>query len=97
MVGRACEVCGGGPNTVVAASSYIPCSNAYCEDCWLNGLEPYQDLVALVFCCERIEDMTFGAQQMIDRTLEKLGKTREELQADADKMTQEYREEMHRD
>ena len=36
-----CEVCGKSAPVVVVSSVLGPCSCAYCEECYTEGLEPY--------------------------------------------------------
>lgn len=77
-----CEVCGKPAPVVVVSSSLGSCSCAYCEDCYANGLEPYYMIVPAVWTCGW-EDMADWAKARIRKTLTKLGKTEEEMLADA--------------
>lgn len=43
-----CEVCGKSAPVVVVSSVLGPCSCAYCEECYTEGLEPYPMVVAAV-------------------------------------------------
>lgn len=77
-----CEVCGKSAPVVVVSSSLGPCSCAYCEECYGANLEPYSIVVAAVWTCGW-EDMADWAKARIRKTLTKLGKTEEEMLADA--------------
>lgn len=77
-----CEVCGKSAPVVVVSSSLGPCSCAYCEECYGANLEPYPIVVAAVWTCGW-EDMADWAKARIRKTLTKLGKTEEEMLADA--------------
>lgn len=77
-----CEVCGKSAPVVVISSSLGPCSCAYCEECYGANLEPYSIVVAAVWTCGW-EDMADWAKARIRKTLTKLGKTEEEMLADA--------------
>lgn len=77
-----CEVCGKVAPVVVVSSRLGPCSCAYCEDCYGAGLEPYPMIVAAVWSCGW-ENMAEWAKVPIRKTLTKLGKTEEEMLADA--------------
>lgn len=77
-----CEVCGKSAPVVVVSSVLGPCSCAYCEECYTDGLEPYPMVVAAVWSCGW-ENMADWAKARIRKTLTKLGKTEEEMLADA--------------
>lgn len=77
-----CEVCGKSAPVVVVSSSLGSCSCAYCEECYGANLEPYPIVVAAVWTCGW-EDMAEWAKARIRKTLTKLGKTEEEMLADA--------------
>lgn len=76
-----CEVCGKSAPVVVVSSVLGPCSCAYCEECYTEGLEPYSMIVAAVWTCGW-KDMAEWAKVPIRKTLTKLGKTEEEMLAD---------------
>lgn len=76
-----CEVCGKSAPVVVVSSVLGPCSCAYCEECYSEGLEPYPIIVAEVWSCGW-ENMADWAKARIRKTLTKLGKTEEEMLAD---------------
>lgn len=77
-----CEVCGVEAPVVVVSSVLGPCSCAYCEECYTEGLEPYSMVVTAVWTCGW-EDMADWAKAHIRKTLTKLGKTEAEMLADA--------------
>lgn len=77
-----CEVCGKSAPVVVVSSSLGPYSCAYCEECYGANLELYPIVVAAVWTCGW-EDMADWAKARIRKTLTKLGKTEEEMLADA--------------
>ena len=77
-----CEVCGKSAPVVVVCSSLGPYSCAYCEECYDAGLEPYSTVVTAVWTCGW-ENMANWAKARIRKILTKLGKTEEEMLADA--------------
>ena len=77
-----CEVCGKSAPVVVVSSSLGPCSYACCEECYDANLEPYPMIVTTVWTCGW-ENMADWAKTYIRKTLTKLGKTEEEMLADA--------------
>lgn len=77
-----CEVCGKSAPVAVVSSVLGPCSCAYCEECYAEGLEPYPMIVAEVWSCGW-ENMADWAKARIRKTLTKLRKTEEEMLADA--------------
>lgn len=76
-----CEVCGAEEPVVVLASSFGPCSCAYCKECYDFNLEPYDLCVSTVWSCGW-DNMSERAKAPIRKTLTKLGKTEEEMLAD---------------
>lgn len=75
-----CEVCGANGLTVVCCSSLGAVSHAYCYDCWNDGLEPYGTMVGCVSGCgDSIDDVNESAQDIIRRSLSKIGKSVEEF------------------
>lgn len=68
-----CEVCGKEAPVVVAASTLSSCSSAYCEECLNEGLEPYSDIVGIVWCVGW-DDLAVWAKDKIERTLKKLAR-----------------------
>ena len=77
-----CEVCGKSAPVVVVSSALGPCNCAYCEECYAESLEPYSMVVAAVWSYGW-ENMADWAKTRIRKTLTKLGKTEEEMLADA--------------
>lgn len=86
-----CEVCGRVTDVVVASSTFGPCTNTYCEECLADGLEPYSEVVGLVWCIGW-DDLATWAKDKIERTLKKLGKTKEDVMADVEATEKEFLE-----
>lgn len=76
-----CEVCGKRPAVAVLATS-VPYSAAYCRECAEAGVDPYWILVANTACIDGLEHAGDWWREMVARSLEYLGKTREEFDAD---------------
>lgn len=76
-----CEVCGAEEPVVVLASSFGPCSCAYCKECYDFNLEPYDLCVSTVWSCGW-DNMSDCAKARIRKILTKLGKTEEEMLSD---------------
>jgi|GEM_PF-2255340 len=95
---RRCDVCSQVKELHVRASSCGPISFAYCVECLQKGAEPYGALAAyLSQVVDKGSDLEPdknmihpGYQQLIDVTLEVVGKTREEFYAAVDKDIQDY-------
>lgn len=90
-----CEVCGKEAPVVVAASTLSACSSAYCEECLNEGLEPYSDIVGIVWCVGW-DDLAVCAKDKIERTLKKLGKTKEDVLADVEATEKRFNEDMRK-
>lgn len=90
-----CEVCGKEAPVVVAAYTLSSCSSAYCEECLNEGLEPYSDIVGIVWCVGW-DDLAVGAKDKIERTLKKLGKTKEDVLADVEATEKRFNEDMRK-
>lgn len=91
----ACEVCGKEAPVVVAASTLSACSSAYCEECLNEGLEPYSDIVGTVWCVGW-DDLAVWAKDKIERTLKKLGKTKEAVLADVEATEKRFNDDMRK-
>lgn len=90
MAGKVCDVCGAPSHGVASSSAARGSSYAYCADCLIAGLEPYDAIVALAFCCSGLDGLVEGYDEIIDKSLAKVGKTREDALADAKKIEEEY-------
>lgn len=90
-----CEVCGKEAPVVVAASTLGACSSAYCEECFNEGLEPYSDIVGTVWYIGW-DDLAVWAKDKIERTLKKLGKTKEDVLADVETTEKRFNEDMRK-
>lgn len=90
-----CEVCGKEAPVVVAASTLSACSSAYCEECLNEGLEPYSDIVGTAWCVGW-DDLAVWAKDKIERTLKKLGKTKEDVLADVEATEKRFNEDMRK-
>lgn len=90
-----CEVCGKEAPIVVAASTLGACSNAYCEECLNEGLEPYNDIVGTVWCVGW-DNLAVWAKDKIERTLKKLGKTKEDILADVEATEKRFNDDMRK-
>lgn len=90
-----CEVCGKEAPVVVTASTLSSRSSAYCEECLNEGLEPYSDIVGTVWCVGW-NNLAVWAKDTIERTLKKLGKTKEDVLADVEATEKRFNENMHK-
>jgi hypothetical protein len=84
---RKCDCCGQEvevDNINVCASAMGPISYAYCNSCLVNGIEPYEGIIA--YCAgavESYEKLTSPTyKQIIDTNLKFYGKTVEQFNAD---------------
>ncbi len=90
MAGNVCDVCSKTPTVAVLASSLGAMSDAYCAECASAGLEPYDNIVGLAFCIDGLDNAREDFQPMINASLAKAGKTREEADADAQEIQAQY-------
>lgn len=88
-----CEVCGKEVPVVVAASPLSACSSAYCEACLNECLEHYIDIVGTVYCVGW-DNLSVWAKDKIERTLKKLGKTKEDVLADVEATEKRFNADM---
>jgi hypothetical protein len=81
-----CEVCGKrNTNFVTYASKFGPMSLCYCSDCFKEGKEPYDAIVAYIACAGHFpEDINEGYQKEVRRQLVLHNKTEEEFIKDVD-------------
>lgn len=77
-----CEVCGAEEPVVVLASSFGPCSCAYCKECYDFNLEPYSVIVPAIWTCGW-NNMVEKYKNIIEKSLIKMGKTLDEAFDDA--------------
>ena len=54
-------------------------SLAYCDNCLDLGIEPWYIVVSSVWSCSGYENMSPWAQDVVDRSMQFHGKTREDL------------------
>lgn len=81
-----CEVCGKRNTTfVTCASKFGPMSFFYCSDCFKEGKEPYDTIVAYIACAGHFpEDINEEYQKEVRRQLVLHSKTEEEFIKDVD-------------
>lgn len=84
-----CEVCETEGPVVVVSSRLGPCSCAYCEECYDADLEPYAMIVPAIWTCGW-NNMAEKYQNIIKKSLTKMGKTLEETFDDADYAESEF-------
>lgn len=89
MAGDICDVCGTSPTVGVACSGLGAVSFAYCAQCLAVGAEPYVMLVGLLMTCPW-DALLPEYQEMVTENLKHLGKTREQLEADAAAAGKDY-------
>lgn len=75
-----CEVCEKRPAVAVCSTS-IPYSAAYCRECAEVGADPYWVVVSNTAAIGGMEHAAEHWHDQVRRTLEHLGKTREEFDA----------------
>lgn len=94
MSGTVCDVCGGR----AAASSLGAVGYAYCGGCAAARLEPYRVIVGAMFCVGGlVDELDFTYIDIIDQSLAAAGKTRDQLRADVDALTERYMAAMRRE
>lgn len=86
-----CQVCGE-PAKGVASSGIGAISFAYCQECLNVGAEPFGAVVALLSMIGGDENAGENLHAMIEATLQRVGKTKEELDAAVQKAIQEEAE-----
>ena len=81
-----CEVCGKmNSEYVVCGSKFGPMSFCYCSDCFKEGKEPYDAIVAYIACAGHFpEDINEEYQKEVRRQLVLHNKTEEEFIKDVD-------------
>lgn len=80
-----CDVCGRIAPVHVACGAYGAMSIAYCNNCLLNGLEPYGVVVDYISCAGHFpEDIREEYVRDVRRMLPLWGKTEEEFIRDVD-------------
>lgn len=82
-----CDVCGKEANTIVCSSTCGAISFAYCEECLMSGIEPYDALVGMGLYYADI-NKTYK-QNILDPSLKFHGKTRERFDNDVLAMDEE--------
>jgi hypothetical protein len=91
-----CEVCGKtNSEYVVCASKFGPMSFCYCSDCFKEGKEPYDAIVAYIACAGHFpEDINEEYQKEVRRQLVLHNKTEEEFIKDVDKFIEKLMEDV---
>ncbi len=81
-----CDVCGKiNSEYVVCGSKFGPMSFCYCSDCFKEGKEPYDTIVAYIACAGHFpEDINEEYQKEVRRQLVLHNKTEEEFIKDVD-------------
>ena len=77
-----CEVCNERESIGVCCVPGVPYSAAYCRECLAAGAQPYHILVANTACCSGLEHCNDYWKKVVDTTLQYIGKSEEEFQAD---------------
>jgi len=78
-----CDVCG--EEAVGVASSQMgPISFAYCEQCAMDGLEPYDMLVGMVAMSGKLEEFHSWFVEMVKRSCVKAGKSDDDFSRDVE-------------
>ena len=77
-----CDVCGRESIVMFCSSTCGGVSFAYCEECIINGIEPYSALVGIGVHYEDINQDY--REHILDPSLKFHGKTREQFDADVD-------------
>lgn len=89
MMGK-CEVCGKEAETQVVCSTCGAISFAYCQECFSQGLEPYDALVGMGIFSNDM-NKTYKTRILLP-SLTFHGKTTEEFDADVQKLDDDYNE-----
>lgn len=87
-----CDVCGKEPVTATAAMPGIAVTFGYCKGCLKAGAHPYPMVVANTALMGGMENAHPGWQQLVDDTLARLGRTREEFYASVEADMQGFAE-----
>jgi hypothetical protein len=81
-----CQVCNKETDVVVLSSAYGAISFAYCKDCCLKGLEPYDAIVSYISCAGHFpEDVNEMYVEDVRRILKELNISEEKFIKDCEK------------
>ena len=91
-----CEVCGKrNTDFVTCASKFGPMSFCYCSDCFKEGKEPYDAVVAYIACAGHFpEDINEEYQKEVRRQLVLHNKTEDEFIKDVDNFIEKLMEDI---
>jgi hypothetical protein len=91
-----CEVCGKrNTSFVTCASKFGPMSFCYCGDCFKEGKEPYDTIVAYIACAGHFpEDINEEYQKEVRRQLVLHNKTEEQFIKDVDNFIEKLMEDV---
>ena len=85
-----CDVCHKHVKVVVCCGGYGPISNAYCEECYSKGLQPYEVMVAYLSCAGRFpDDISPGYVKDVRRILAEMDIPEEKFIKDIDEAIEE--------
>jgi hypothetical protein len=92
-----CQVCQKNQTNIVVNSQLSPSSNAYCQKCYQNGLEPWSDFIGTCFCLHILNEEDLKKQfskDFIQKMLQFHTKTKGDVFQEVKKICEEFQRDM---